>query len=166
MCTTYRRASPSPLSGPILPHAPPSATAYHSAPLTHATYLTGRHAGRFDFPGSVGLQRITREIFERGGVVGAVCHGYCGLLETTLSDGSHLVAGRNLTGFSWHEEVLARVDKLVPYDVEQRMKDLGANYSKALVPFVSNAVVDGNLVTGQNPGSAKETATKVAALLA
>lgn len=130
-----------------------------------AIYFTGGHAVMFDFPGSEGLQRITREIFERGGVVGAVCHGYCGLLDTTLSDGSYLVAGRNLTGFSWREEVLARVDKLVPYNVEERMKERGANYSKALLPFVSNAVVDGRLVTGQNPGSAKETATKVAALL-
>jgi putative intracellular protease/amidase len=119
----------------------------------------------FDFPGSTGLQRITREIFERGGIVGAVCHGYCGLVDTTLSDGSYLVAGRNLTGFSWREEVLARVDKLVPYNIEERIQERGARYSKALLPFVSNAVVDGNLVTGQNPGSAKETATKVAALL-
>ena len=130
-----------------------------------AIYFTGGHAVMFDFPGSEGLQRITREIFERGGIVGAVCHGYCGLLDTTLSDGSYLVAGRNLTGFSWREEVLARVDKLVPYNVEERIQERGAHYSKALLPFVSNTVVDVNLVTGQNPGSAKETATKVAALL-
>lgn len=130
-----------------------------------AIYFTGGHAVMFDFPGSTGLQRITREIFERGGVVGAVCHGYCGLLDVTLSDGSHLVAGRSLTGFSWREEVLARVDKLVPYNVEERIQERGAHYSKALLPFVSNAIVDDNLVTGQNPGSAKETATKVAALL-
>ncbi|MCX5205594.1 type 1 glutamine amidotransferase domain-containing protein [Streptomyces sp. NBC_00237] len=130
-----------------------------------AIYFTGGHAVMFDFPGSEGLQRITREIFERGGVVGAVCHGYCGLLNTLLSDGSHLVAGRNLTGFSWREEVLARVGEIVPYNVEEQMKQRGARYSKALLPFVSNAVVDGRLVTGQNPGSAKETAAKVAALL-
>lgn len=130
-----------------------------------AIYFTGGHAVMFDFPGSEGLQRITREIFESGGVVGAVCHGYCGLLDTWLSDGSYLVAGRNLTGFSWREEVLAGVDKLVPYDVEERMKARGARYSKALLPFVSNSVVDGRLVTGQNPASAKETATRVAALL-
>lgn len=130
-----------------------------------AIYFTGGHAVMFDFPGSEGLQRITREIFERGGVVGAVCHGYCGLLDTKLSDGSYLVAGRDLTGFSWREEVLARVDKLVPYNVEERIKERGARYSKALLPFVSNTVVDGRLVTGQNPGSAKETASKVAALL-
>lgn len=130
-----------------------------------AIYFTGGHAAMFDFPGSEGLQRITREIFERGGVVGAVCHGYCGLLDTRLSDGSRLVAGRDLTGFSWREEVLARVAGLVPYNVEERMKQRGARYSKALLPFVSNTVVDGRLVTGQNPGSAKETAAKVAALL-
>ncbi|GAA3491412.1 MULTISPECIES: type 1 glutamine amidotransferase domain-containing protein [Streptomyces] len=130
-----------------------------------AIYFTGGHAVMFDFPASEGLQRITREIYEHGGVVGAVCHGYCGLLDTTLSDGSHLVAGRDLTGFSWREEVLARVDKLVPYNIEERMKERGARYSKALLPFVSHTVVDGRLVTGQNPGSAKETAAKVAALL-
>ncbi|GAB3845146.1 type 1 glutamine amidotransferase domain-containing protein [Nesterenkonia populi] len=130
-----------------------------------AIYFTGGHAAMFDFPGSKGLQQITREIFEQGGVVGAVCHGYCGLLETSLSDGSYLVAGRNLTGFSWREEVLARVDKIVPYNVEEQIKGRGARYSKGLLPFVSNAVVDGRLVTGQNPGSAKETATKVAALV-
>lgn len=130
-----------------------------------AIYFTGGHAVMFDFPGSTGLQRLTREIFERGGVVGAVCHGYCGLLETRLSDGSHLVAGRNLTGFSWREEILARVAELVPYNVEEQIQERGARYSKALLPFVSNTVVDGNLVTGQNPGSAKETAAKVAALL-
>lgn len=130
-----------------------------------AIFFTGGHAVMFDFPGSEGLQHITRDIYENGGVVSAVCHGYCGLLETKLSNGSYLVAGRNITGFSWREEVLARGDKLVPYNVEDRMKELGANYSKALLPFVSNAVVDGKLVTGQNPGSAKETTTKVAELL-
>lgn len=130
-----------------------------------AIYFTGGHAVMFDFPASEGLQRITREIYERGGVVGAVCHGYCGLLDTKLSDGSFLVTGRNITGFSWREEVLAGVAKLVPYNVEEQMKERGARYSKALLPFVSNAVVDGRLVTGQNPGSANETAAKLAALL-
>ncbi|WP_336082524.1 type 1 glutamine amidotransferase domain-containing protein [Nocardia sp. SSK8] len=130
-----------------------------------AIYFTGGHAVMYDFPDSVGLQRITREIFERGGIVSSVCHGYCGLLNTTLSDGSYLVAGRRMTGFAWQEEKLARVDKLVPYNAEAEVKARGALYEKAKVPFVSYAVVDGNLVTGQNPGSAKETAKKVAALL-
>ena len=130
-----------------------------------AIYFTGGHAVMYDFPDSEGLQRITREIFERGDIVASVCHGYCGLLETRLPDGSYLIADRRLTGFAWQEEVLARVDKLVPYNAEERAKQRGASYEKGRIPFVSHTVVDGNLVTGQNPGSAKETAEKVAALL-
>jgi putative intracellular protease/amidase len=130
-----------------------------------AIYFTGGHAVMFDFPDSEGLQRITREVYERGGIVSSVCHGYCGLLNTRLSDGTLLVTGRNLTGFAWSEEVLARVDKLVPYNAEEEMKKRGAHYRKGLIPFTSYAVVDGRLVTGQNPGSAKETAKKVVAAL-
>ena len=130
-----------------------------------AIYFTGGHAVMYDFPDSEGLQRITREIWERGGIVSSVCHGYCGLLNTKLSDGSLLVEGRKVTGFAWKEEVLARVNKLVPYNAEDEMKGRGALYEKALLPFVSYAIADGNLVTGQNPGSAKATAQKVAALL-
>lgn len=130
-----------------------------------AIYFTGGHAVMYDFLDSDGLQRITREIWERGGVVSSVCHGYCGLLNTRLSDGSYLIAGKKMTGFAWREEKLARVDKLVPYNAEEAAKQRGALYEKARLPFVSYAVVDGKLVTGQNPGSAKETAEKVAALL-
>lgn len=130
-----------------------------------AIYFTGGHAVMYDFPDSDGLQRITREIYERGDIVASVCHGYCGLLNTKLSDGSYLIAGKKMTGFAWREEVFARVDQLVPYNAEQRAKDRGALYEKAKLPFISYAVVDGNLVTGQNPGSAKKTAKKVASLL-
>lgn len=130
-----------------------------------AIYFTGGHAVMWDFPDASGLQRITREIFERGGVVGAVCHGYCGLLNTTLSDGSLLVAGRKVTGFSWTEEILAGVAKKMPYNAEQEMKNRGALYEKALLPFTSNVVTDGRLVTGQNPQSAKATAKQVVSLL-
>lgn len=130
-----------------------------------AIYFTGGHAVMYDFPDSEGLQSITRQIWEQGGIVSSVCHGYCGLLNTRLSDGSLLVAGRRVTGFAWQEEVLARVDKLVPYNAEEEMKKRGALYEKAKLPFVSYAISDGRLVTGQNPGSAKETAQKVVALL-
>ncbi len=72
-----------------------------------AIYFTGGHAVMWDFPDSKGLEAITREIWERGGIVSSVCHGYCGLLNTRLSTGGLLVAGRKVTGFSWTEEVLA-----------------------------------------------------------
>lgn len=128
-------------------------------------YFTGGHAVMWDFPDDAGLQRLTRDIYERGGIVASVCHGYCGLLNTTLSDGSLLVAGRRLTGFSWREEILAGVAKKMPYNAEEQMKRRGARYEKALLPFVPKVVVDGRLVTGQNPQSAKATALRVAELL-
>lgn len=130
-----------------------------------AIFFTGGHGVMFDFPDSKGLQRISREIFERGGIVSSVCHGYCGLLNTTLSDGSYLIAGRKLTGFAWQEEILARVNKIVPYNAEDEAKKRGALYEKALLPFIPYVVVDGRLVTGQNPQSAAATAKAVAALL-
>lgn len=130
-----------------------------------AIYFTGDHAVMWDFPGSPGLQRLTREIWESGKVVSSVCHGYCGLLNTELSDGSLLVKDKKVTGFSWNEEVLAGVAKSMPYNAEGEMRKRGARYKKALLPFVSHVVMDGNLVTGQNPGSAKATAKAVVKLL-
>lgn len=130
-----------------------------------AIYFTGGHAVMWDFPHSKGLQEITRAIWERGGIVSSVCHGYCGLLNTRLSDGQFLVAGKRVTGFSWTEEVLAGVSKYMPYNAEAEMKRRGAHYQKGFLPFVSYVVADGRLVTGQNPGSAKATAQKVNALL-
>ncbi len=130
-----------------------------------AIYFTGGHAVMWDFPDSEGLQKITREIYERGGVVSSVCHGYCGLLNTRLPDGSLLVANRRVTGFSWNEEILAGVKRLMPYNAEAEMKKRGARYEKALLPFMSYAIADGRLVTGQNPFSAKAAAKKVVELL-
>ena len=130
-----------------------------------AIYFTGGHAVMWDFPDDEDLQRITRVVWERGGIVSAVCHGYCGLLNTRLSDGASLVAGKRITGFSWTEEVLAGVASRMPYNAEAQKKSRGAHYRKAPLPFVSHVVVDGRLVTGQNPGSAKATAAAVAARL-
>lgn len=127
-----------------------------------AIYFTGGHAVMLDFPDSVGLQAITRTIWERGGIVSAVCHGYCGLLNLRLSTGKLLVAGRKLTGFSWYEEVLAGVTRYIPYNAEAEIKKREARYEKALLPFLPHVVADGRLVTGQNPFSAKATANRVA----
>ena len=130
-----------------------------------AIYFKGGNDVMWDFPSSEGLQTITRNIFERGGIVSSVCHGYCGLLNTKLSDGSLLVAGKRVTGFSWNEEILAGVSKMMPYNAEEEMKHRGALYEKAFLPFVSKVTTDGRLVTGQNPFSAKATAKAVADML-
>ena len=130
-----------------------------------AIYFTGGHAVMWDFPNDESLQNLTRQIYENGGVVSSVCHGYVGLLNVRLSNGELLVKDKKVTGYSWFEEILAGVSKSVPYNSEQKMKDQGAKYQKALFPFVSTVYVDDRLVTGQNPQSAKETAEKVVSLL-
>ena len=130
-----------------------------------AIYFTGGHGVMWDFPNSEGLQAITRAVWEKGGIVSTVCHGYCGLLNTRLANGSFLVSGRKITGFSWTEERLAGVSREIPYNAEAEMKARGALYDKAFLPFMSHVVADGKLVTGQNPYSARATARKVASLL-
>lgn len=113
----------------------------------------------YDFPGSEELKALARGIFDAGGVVASVCHGYCALLETDL------IRGKVLTGFSWAEEVLAGVADIVPYNVEQSMRERGATYRKGLIPFAPHTEVSGRLVTGQNPSSAGATAHKVVEVL-
>lgn len=117
-------------------------------------YMTGGHGVMFDFPQSRELAEMTARFYESGRIVSAVCHGSCGLLEARLTDGQNIVSGKNVTGFSWNEEVLAKRDTAVDYSLEDELRKRGGNYSKALMPFLSHVVEDGNLITGQNPRSA------------
>lgn len=130
-----------------------------------AIYFTGGHGVMWDFPDNKTLQEITKNIYENGKIVATVCHGYAGILNTKLSNGEFLVKDKNITGFSWFEEILAFVTKKVEYNVEEEMKKRGAKYSKKFFPFAPNVVQDGNLITGQNPNSAKITAKKVLEVL-
>lgn len=119
-----------------------------------AIYLTGGHGVMFDFREEP-LPSLIRDFYEAGKLVSAVCHGPCGLLDVTLSNGEHLLSGKKATGFSWKEEVAAKRDHAVPYSLEEGMKTRGAEYTTAALPFGKHVVEDGNLITGQNPGSAK-----------
>lgn len=118
-----------------------------------AIYMTGGHGACFDFR-SPDLAKLTAAFWEAGKIVSAVCHGAAGLLEVRLSGGDYLIAGKDLTGFSWKEEGLAKRDNAVPYSLEDELKKRGARYGKSIIPFKSHVVEDGNLITGQNPASA------------
>lgn len=121
-------------------------------------YLAGGHGAMYDFPNNIVLQTIIREQYENNKTVAAICHGVSGLLNVKLSNGEYLVKGKKLTGYSWFEESLARRKKEVPFDLEEALKERGADYEKALIPLTSKVVVDNNLITGQNPFSSKEMA--------
>lgn len=124
-------------------------------------YLTGGHGTMYDFPDDPVLQEIIRQHYEDGKMVAAVCHGVCGLLNVRLSNGEYLINNRELSGYSWFEEILARRKKEVPFNLEEHLKKRGAKYRKSLIPLTSNVREDENLITGQNPFSSKALAEKV-----
>lgn len=124
-------------------------------------YLAGGHGTMYDFPDDTTIQTIIRNHYESGKIVAAICHGVGGLLNVKLSNGAYLIKGRKLTGFNWFEESLARRKKEVPFNLEAELKKRDSDYRKALIPMTSKVVVDGNLITGQNPFSSKETAKVV-----
>ena len=130
-----------------------------------AVYLAGGHGTMFDFPYNEVLASILAHTLEGGGVVSAVCHGPAGFVGARLSDGAQLLKGRRVTGFSWPEEKLAKRDQAVPFRLDRALKDEGAQYTKALVPMAEKVVVDGMLVTGQNPTSAAGVGKAVVRLL-
>jgi putative intracellular protease/amidase len=130
-----------------------------------AIYMTGGHGVMFDFPKSAALSDLIERFYESNKIVSAVCHGPSGLLEAKLSNGDYLIKGKNITGFSWSEEVMAKRDQAVPFSLEEELQKRGAKYSKALLPFNSHIVEDGLLITGQNPGSARAVGKAVVAKL-
>ncbi|MFG0634782.1 type 1 glutamine amidotransferase domain-containing protein [Pseudomonas sp. xss_2] len=126
-----------------------------------AIYYTGGHGVIYDFPDDTALQDLARRIYEKGGVVAAVCHGAVGLLNIKLSDNTLLVKDRNVTGFSNIEEQLAELDKVVPYLTENELGARGGKYAKHDEPWAEFVVCDGRLITGQNPASSALVAKKV-----
>ncbi|KYG57724.1 type 1 glutamine amidotransferase domain-containing protein [Planococcus maritimus] len=126
-----------------------------------AIYFTGGHGTMWDFPDNKELQRMTANIYEKGGVVGAVCHGPSGLLNVRLSDGSPLLAGHLATGFSDLEEKLLGLYKDIPFSLQHEMKERGAHVQIAQLPLESCVIESGRLITGQNPASAAGVGEKM-----
>lgn len=124
-------------------------------------YLAGGHGTMYDFPNDTNLQTIIRTHYENKKIVAAVCHGVGGLLNVKLSNGEYLIKDKTITGFNWFEESLARRKKAVPFNLEAELKKRKSNYKKAFIPMTSKVLVDGNLITGQNPFSTKEIAKVV-----
>ncbi|SFV01414.1 type 1 glutamine amidotransferase domain-containing protein [Pseudoduganella namucuonensis] len=130
-----------------------------------AVYFVGGKGAMFDFPGNADINRIARAVAERG-VVGAVCHGPAALLDVTLANGRPLVAGKRMTGFSNDEELFLMKDARArfPFLLEDRARERGARF-EAGPKFVDTTVVDGRLVTGQNPWSTWSVAEAMVAAL-
>lgn len=128
-------------------------------------YYTGGHGVMYDFVDNQPLQELARKVYEKGGIVAAVCHGVVGLLNIKLSDNCLLLKGRKVTGFSNTEEKIVELDTVVPFLTENEMIGRGGEYSKHDDPWMPYVVEDGRLITGQNPASTALLAEHVLAKL-
>ena len=94
----------------------------------------------------------------------AVCHGVVALLNVQTENGELLIKDKQITGFSNSEEESAGLTKIVPFLLETRLISVGALYSKG-PNYLSHVVIDGNIITGQNPASSEGVAKKTIAIL-
>jgi len=138
--------------------------------FNHTQNLTGLDAGEFDalfYPGGHGpiwdlagsqvSGQLILDFLDKGKPVGAVCHGPAALIAAAeLRPG--FLQGKVVSAFSNAEEVLTGRSGNVPYKLQSRLEELGAEVKTALVPFTVHVERDNILVTGQNPLSAGPTA--------
>lgn len=119
-----------------------------------AAYVVGGKGAMFDLPADAALAELLGKIHDLGGIVAAVCHGPAALVDVRLADGSLLVAGREMTGFSNEEEALfgKKWAAEYPFLLEDAMRERGAIWENAPL-MMPKLVVSDRLVTGQNPHS-------------
>jgi putative intracellular protease/amidase len=128
-------------------------------------YIPGGHGCCTDGVNNHVLKKAIEDTYQAGRLVAAVCHGPIALAECTKSDGSPLVQGLIVTGFSDSEEDAVQHTETVPFLIETRFKEQGAKYEKAQDDWAPKVCFDGNLVTGQNPASSELAAKTVVELL-
>lgn len=119
-----------------------------------AVLIMGGKGAMFDLPRDPGLQQLLRDMDSQGAVIAAVCHGPAALAEVRRADGKPLVDGRRLTGFSNEEEQAfgKKWAAQFPWLLEDKLKAQGARWEEASL-MMPKVVVDGPLITGQNPYS-------------
>lgn len=129
-----------------------------------AVFYPGGHGPMWDLAEDAHSKALIERAFASGKPVALVCHAPGVLRHVKAPDGSPLVKGKNVTGFTNGEEQAVGLTEVVPFLVEDMLKASGANYSKAAdwQPYV---VTDGLLVTGQNPASSDPVAHALLTLL-
>jgi putative intracellular protease/amidase len=129
-----------------------------------AIFIPGGLGPMVDIAKDPDVKRAVARAWDAGMLVAAVCHGPAALLGVTLADGSPLLRGRKLTSFSNDEENGYAIAD-VPFRLEDALREEGADYSAAS-EWQEKVVVDGRLMTGQNPASAGPLAEAMVEALA
>ena len=132
-----------------------------------ALMVAGGQSPMFTYRGHDGLAATIRAFYEQEKPVAVYCHGVAALVDLKLSDGSYLVYGKTVTGFSDIEEEYSNKAsgvEIMPWRLEPLLKDRGANYVFAGL-FKEFAIRDGRLVTGQQQYSGRKVAQIVLEML-
>lgn len=140
--------------------------AANAAQTFDAVFYPGGHGPMFDLAVDATSQKLIADFYAAGKPVAAVCHGPVALVGVKLPDSTPLLKGKTATGFTNAEEEIMQTVKFIPELLEDAMKKAGAGFVKADEPWGEKVVVDGNLITGQNPASAKGVGEAIAKLLA
>jgi putative intracellular protease/amidase len=142
----------------------PRALADVSAADYDAVFIPGGHGPMEDLVDDADLGALLVDTDRDGGVVAALCHGPAGLLSATTDDGAFVFAGRRIATFTDEEEMQGGLGDASPWFLETRLREAGATPETAEA-WSSKVVVDGNLLTGQNPMSSADLARRVLAAL-
>lgn len=129
-----------------------------------AVFYPGGHGPLWDLAEDADSQRLIETFLASDRPVAAVCHAPAVLRHTVGADGKPVVSGRKVTGFSNTEEVAVGLNDVVPFLVEDMLSEKGGLYEKG-PDWSSHVVVDGKLVTGQNPASSAAAARELLTLL-
>jgi putative intracellular protease/amidase len=127
-------------------------------------FLPGGHGPMWDIAGNKIVKQLLEDFNIEEKPIAAVCHGVVGLLSLQNDNGELLIKGKQLTGFSNSEEESAGLTGVVPFLLETELLSQGALYSKGPA-YTSFVVVDGNIITGQNPASSEGVAKKIIAFV-
>ena len=125
-----------------------------------AVVFAGGSGTMWDFPNNEHVNRVAVTIYENNGIVSAICHGPAALVDVKLSNGQYLVSGRKISAFTNEEEEELKLTHVVPFLLQDKLIERGAKYVYGK-PWKENVVVDGRLITGQNPASATKVAEKI-----
>jgi putative intracellular protease/amidase len=129
-----------------------------------AVFYPGGHGPLWDLANDAKSIGLIEAFAAAGKPTGFVCHAPGVLKEVKGADGEPLVKGRAVTGFTNSEEEGVGLTEVVPFLVEDMLTAKGGRYSKG-ADWASYVLTDGTLVTGQNPGSSREAADALLALL-
>jgi len=122
-----------------------------------AVFYPGGHGPLWDLATDKTSIKLIEDFYNNQKPIAFVCHAPAALINAKAENGQPLVKGKKITGFSDTEEEAVGLTKVVPFLLENELKNLGAHYSKA-ADWSSFTQDDGLLITGQNPASSEAVA--------